>query len=834
MQKFYFHSNYLELSAPERFVFRLISYISYASAASIAVIFFLSEKQFLNALAIIFALFLLDRLFYVGKARKSLGKIIRKTDFQISDSKKGAENISAFLSPQSIKLLENAQTRTLLLGGDLQIHLFLLLMRRQQVKRAFYRLELKPEKIIAKAEERLNKTKLYKPKKRETLNAINLVVKKAFQESLNHYSNYISPNDLMLALGNIGNLSIERIYTLFDIEAKDLDSALILSRGKVKKKRAFFSRVHKIRERRMNRAWTARPTPNLDRFSIDITDLIRTGESGFLVGHSKVYDRLLDILARQDSPDLLLIGDPGIGKEAIIYHLAFQITKDKVPKALFDKRLVALDIGALNSSASGGKLEERINLIVREIERAGNIILYIPQIHELVKTSGQMHLSGADILLPKLRTASFSVIGATYPSEYSHYIEENSNFKNIFEPIKVEEINKEEAIRYLSYQSLILESSSNITISFYAVKKAVEIAHKFFRQIPLPSSAENLLKESASDAIGKGKKILTASDIIGLAEKRINVPLHLIGKKEGKDLLNLEEKIHKNYINQDDAVKAVSSALREYRSGLSRSSGPIASFLFVGPTGVGKTELSKILAQIQFGSQENMKRFDMSEYQSSEAITKLIGSSDGKILGSLSELIRKEPYSLVLLDEFEKAHSNLLNIFLQVLDEGRLNDGIGRTVDFSNAIIIATSNAHSTLIKEELEKGRTIASLTEELKRRLTEYFKPELINRFSKIIVFKSLSWQDSLAIAKLNIDKLLEHIKEKKGIELNVKESAVQAITKLGFDEIYGARPLKRAISENINSLLAEKILRQEIQRGESWELSYKAESFVLDRLS
>ncbi|MDP3881163.1 MAG: AAA family ATPase, partial [bacterium] len=266
------------------------------------------------------------------------------------------------------------------------------------------------------------------------------------------------------------------------------------------------------------------------------------------------------------------------------------------------------------------------------------------------------------------------------------------------------------------------------------------------------------------------------------------------------------------------------------RSGLSRSSGPIASFLFVGPTGVGKTELSKILSRIHFGSEDNMKRFDMSEYQSSEAITKLIGSADGRILGTLTESIRKEPYSLILLDEFEKAHPDLLNIFLQVLDDGRLTDSIGRTVDFSNTIIIATSNAHSTLIKEELENGRTMLALTEELKSKLTDYFKPELINRFSKVIVFKTLSWQDSLAIAKLNIDKLLRRIKDEKGIDLFVKESALQAITKLGFDEVYGARPLKRAISENINSLLAEKILRQEMNRGESWEISYKDESFVL----
>ncbi|MDP3881192.1 MAG: AAA family ATPase, partial [bacterium] len=611
MKKFYFSNKYLELSGLERFIFRLLSYALYLGSLSLALVFFLSDSQFLNAIAILLLLFLVDRTAQVGKAKSTLKQIVEKTAFQIVEEKKGAKNISDFLNPKSLKLLEAAQTRTLLLGGDLQIHLFLLLLRQGKIQRSFTRLEIRPEKIIAKAEEHLNKFKRYKPKQSETLRAIETVVKEAFQHSLAHYDKDIGPEDLMAALGSVKNTSIERIYALFDIEAKDLENALILSRRKVKNKKAFFAKTHKIREKRMNRAWTARPTPTLDQFSTDITDIIRGQNEGFLIGHAQTYDRLIDVLSRGTNANTILIGEPGVGKETIIYHLAFQISKDRVPKALFDKRLVALDIGALASSATSGELEERITRIVNEIRLAGNIILYIPEIHDLLKTSGEMHLSGADVLLPALKDASFSVIGATYPKEYAHYVEEDSNFKQSFEAIRVEEISQEEAMRYLSYQSLMIESSSDIVISFSAVKKAVEIAHKYFHQTPLPSNAENLLKESVADALEKSKRSLTASDVLDVAEKRINVPLRTSSKEEGNALLKLEEKIHETFIDQNEAVKAVSSALREYRSGLSRSSGPIASFLFVGPTGVGKTELSKILSRIHFGSEDNMKRFDM-------------------------------------------------------------------------------------------------------------------------------------------------------------------------------------------------------------------------------
>jgi len=291
---------------------------------------------------------------------------------------------------------------------------------------------------------------------------------------------------------------------------------------------------------------------------------------------------------------------------------------------LFDKRLVKLDIGELVAGAAEGEVQERLKKIIDEITRAGNIILYIPDIHNLLKTSGQGRISAADILFPAIKANAFSVVGMTYPQEFKEYIEPNNDFVSAFEKIQVEEISEIEATRFLVYASLLLEHQHRVIISFAAVKESVQLAKKYFRQKLLPGSAEDLLKETLSDVVGKKQKLVSAADVVAVAEKRINVPIHRAGKAEAEKLLNLEDLIHERLIDQEEAVKSVANSLREYRSGLARKGGPIASFLFVGPTGVGKTELSKILAGIQFGSREMMVRFDMSEYQEKSSISRLL------------------------------------------------------------------------------------------------------------------------------------------------------------------------------------------------------------------
>ncbi|OGM90245.1 hypothetical protein A3J77_00035, partial [Candidatus Wolfebacteria bacterium RBG_13_41_7] len=665
----------------------------------------------------------------------------------------------------------------------------------------------------------------------EIIAKIENLAKASFEIALANNEKFVEPRNIFSALSLIDEEKVSQLFGVFSIEPKDVENALIFSRFKNKfrwLKRlpaslgGFANKPYKIRHRFMNRAWTARPTPTLDKYGTDFTDLAREERVGFLVGHRNEYDRLVDVLSRENKPNALLVGEPSSGKETLVYHLAYELVKDKTQKNLFDKRLVSLSFGNLVSGAADAEVALRINNIIEEIISAGNIILYIPDIHNLCKTSGQQSMSAADILIPAIIDNAFPVVAATSPREYKEFIEPKSDFASAFESIRVNEISEDEAIKLLTYSAVILENQTRVIVCFEAIKQAVFLAHKYFRQKLLPSSAEDLFKEALADASQKGNRLLSANDVIAIAEKRINVPIHKATKEEAEKLLNLENIIHQKLIDQEDAVKSVSRALREYRSGLSRKGGPIAVFLFVGPTGVGKTELSKILTKIQFGSENMMIRFDMSEYQDKQSISRFIGSPDGKIAGVLTEATIQKPYSLILLDEFEKAHPDILNLFLQLFDEGRLTDNLGRTIDFTNTIIIATSNAHSDFIKSHLEAHTPFETVTEELKKKLTDYFKPELLNRFSEIIVFKTLSVSDIEAISELQLADVAKTISEVRGINLFFDEAVIKKVAELGFDPVFGARPLRGVISEKIRSVLAEKILRGEIEKGDDLNVS------------
>ncbi|MBU4264319.1 MAG: AAA family ATPase, partial [Proteobacteria bacterium] len=402
-------------------------------------------------------------------------------------------------------------------------------------------------------------------------------------------------------------------------------------------------------------------------------------------------------------------------------------------------------------------------------------------------------------------------------------------FIEAFEKINVSDISLAETMRLLVYESLILERQFKIRINFNAIKQAVILASKYFRNKAILPSSEELLKESLSNAREREDMILNGEDVIDVAQRKVSIPLKRAEEAEASKLLNLENIIHEKYVNQEEAVKSVSKSLREYRSGLSRKGGPIASFLFVGPTGVGKTELSKLLSDIQFGSKDTMIRFDMSEYQDKQSIFRFIGSPDGSMSGGLTDAVIKKPYSLILLDEFEKAHPDILNIFLQVFDDGRLTDNFGRVVDFSNTIIIATSNAHSNFIKESIEQGRSMPQLSEELKKKLTGYFKPELINRFSEIIVFKSLSQENIMSIAKILLKDFSQGLKKTHNVEMEFTDEAIRKIAEWGYDPVFGARPLRGVISDKIRSILAKKILKNEIEKGSMLLVSVKEEKLI-----
>ena len=805
-----------------RFIVRLIVYCGYMTLLAAVITFLLSDIGWLFWLGISGSLFLIDRLFHLGQAERSLILVNLKN--------LGSQKINAakYLTPTSLSILERAYDKALITNSSFFLYLIKFLMENRGIREMIVRFDVSPKEFGQKIDDLLQETASTIKNDRKTLiiQAEDLL-KKAFEISLFNYEKFIEPRSFFAALGSVDDKAIIRIFNLFSITPDDLENALVFARfqdkfGWLRRMPivlgGFAHHPYKVRRRIMNRAWTARPTPNLDKYAVDFTDLARKQQVGFLIGHKEEYGRLVDILSRPTKPNVLLVGEPGIGKETLVAHLAFKIIKDKVPEPLFDKRLVMLSIGNLISGAPPQEISARMNKMVEEIVSSGNIILYIPDIHNLIKTSGEGNLSAADIIAPVFNNDAFPVIGATYPREFKQMIEPQSDFANAFEMVRLNEISEAEAIKLLTYDSIILESQYKITVSFGAIKQAVSLAHKYFRQKLLPSSAEDLLKEALADATQKGDKVLQADDIIAIAERKINIPIHRAGKEEAEKLLNLENIIHQRLIDQEEAVKAVSRSLREYRSGLSRKGGPIAVFLFVGPTGVGKTELSKILTKIQFGSENLMLRFDMSEYQDKQSIFRFIGSPDGKMAGNLTEAVIQKPYCLILLDEFEKAHPDILNLFLQVFDDGRLTDNFGRTVDFTNTIIIATSNAHSEFIKTHIEAHTPMETIAEELKKKLTDYFKPELLNRFSGVIAFKTLSRENIEAIAGLHLKDLTQSLEETNGISLDFDEAVVKKIAELGYNPVFGARPLRGVISEKLRSVLAEKILREEIVKGGS----------------
>lgn len=819
-----------------RFFWHFISYAAYVFLAIGTVVFIFSDVEQLRWVGFLSALFLMNRAFLFNKAKHSI--------VELNSTPIEGANAADFLSPRSFKILEWAMDRAESVGGNFYINLLKALSRRKEIRGALWRLEVSPEEFEQKVDEEIKKAESQLEGRAEIEEKAEELAKISFLKAYLGQASFVEPSDIFSALGEIKNEAVRKIFYLFSINSDDLSKALIFSRFRTrhnwlkkipKTVGGFAHKPFGIRHRVMNRAWTAKPTPVLDAFSDDLTDLAREREIGFLIGHEREHREVVNILSKPTRPNVLLVGEPGSGKETIVDRIAYEIIKDKVPEPLFDKRVVSLQIGRLISGADQKEIAQRVNKIIEEIISAKNIILYIPDIHNLVRTSGEGYMSAADLMLSVFRSDAIQVMGATYPKELKVNLEPRSDFLNAFEVVRVEEISEDEAITILTYESVILEARYKIIVSFEAVKQAVILAHKYFRQKLLPASAEDLLKEALGEASQRGDEVLNADHVILVSERKVNVPIHKATKEEAKSLLNLEDTIHQNLIDQEEAVKAVAMALREYRSGLSRQGGPIAAFLFVGPTGVGKTELAKILAKTQFGSEGAMVRFDMSEYQDRQNINRFIGSPDGKISGSLTEAIIQKPYSLVLLDEFEKAHADVLNIFLQVFDDGRLTDNLGRTVDFQNTIIIATSNAESHYIKEQIEAGKKIAEIKDEFKKKLGSYFRPELLNRFSDVIIFKNLSEEDILAIAKLQLKKLSQLAGDNQGIDLQFDDAVVKKIAKIGYDPVFGARPLRGAISENIKNVLAEKILKEEIRKGDAVKVSLEGEEikFLADEV-
>jgi len=640
---------------------------------------------------------------------------------------------------------------------------------------------------------------------------------RAFLETLALGDQEIGPEHLLLAL--INTPGTQKLFYDLEIEIEDARNVALWVETEVRPRfRLFAQGPMKIKRHVMNRAWTARPTPTLDQFSYDLTDLAWAQVLGPIVDREQELSGVIRILGRTAKNNVLLIGEVGAGRTTIVKELACRIIKGDILPKLQDKRLVALDGGAVVAGVEQeGELEERIIKILNEIERAGNIILFIPDIHNLAEAGQAEAFDASEILAPVFSRSGFQAIGTTTYLDYRKSIEERSDFRNTFDQVKIKELTVDQSIQVLVRKAGQIEQEQKVILTYGAIKKAVELSKRYITDRVLPGKASDLLAEAAVVVKAKGEGIVKDEDIEEIITQKTGIPLTEATGVEAEKLLNLEIGMHNRIIDQEEAVRHVCEAIRRLRVGVKRPERPIGVFLFMGPTGVGKTETAKALAEIYFGSEKSMVRLDMSEFQTKEATYNLIGSPDGRKPGRLTEAIKIKPFSLILLDEFEKAHSDILNLFLQVFDDGRLTDSLGRTVDFTNTIIIGTSNAESKFILENINQGKTIDNIRSEMSKRLTKYFAPELLNRFDARVFFRPLSHKDIKAIAHLQLKKLASRLEESRGVKLQVEEEALEKLAKLGYSPSYGARPLQRVIREKVANFVTDKILKGEVKRGE-----------------
>jgi len=619
-----------------------------------------------------------------------------------------------------------------------------------------------------------------------------------------------------------------------DLKPEDVDNVVIWYEGikkEIQERKRFWEKRNLAKKGGVARTWTAGFTPTLDRFSVDLTEIIKRKNLEF-VGHQREKEAIERILAGGELNNVLIVGESGTGKMSIVYHLAKRSLLGQCLKELNYKRFVRLDINLLISQIDDPEeLEKTFDKIFQEAVRAGNVIVVIDQIHQYVAQiprPGIVDISG--VLQPYLRLPQFKIIGITTYEGLHRYIEQNSSFLSFFEKVEVSPISRRETILLLEKIIPFLEKKYKVFISYPIISQIVFLADRYFPYSSFPEKAIGLLKEVVVYSASIKKKIITKKEISKIVTEKTEIPIGEINPREREILLNLENLIHQRIVNQQKAVKELATALRRARSEIAIRKGPIGTFLFLGPTGVGKTETAKALAQYYFGSEDKIIRLDMSEFQEIKDISRLIGTS--KEPGLLTTPVRENPFSLVLLDEIEKAHFNVLNLFLQVLDEGHITDGTGRKVDFKNTIIIATSNAGYKIILEAIRKNLEWSKVKEKLLNYLFEkrIFRPEFINRFDAVVVFRPLCKADLLKIAGLMLGKLKNNLKEK-GIEFVITEQLKEKIVELGYNPIFGAREMRRVIQDKIGNVLAFALLSGKLKKGDRIKVDPEKFDLIVD---
>lgn len=567
----------------------------------------------------------------------------------------------------------------------------------------------------------------------------------------------------------------------------------------------------------MNRAWTARPTPFLDRYSRDITQLAAVGNVPIVKVRDQQINQIIRILGSGDRNNALVVGEPGVGKTSIIGAVAARMVEERVPEPLKDKRLVELDLAALVSG--GSTAEQNLDHVLQEVKDAGNIILFIGHVESLVSSQGG--LSAATLLEAASKSAQLQIIGTATYGDYHRYIESNPTFANSFQKVDVPEVSPADAVTILEEESPVIQSKYKILLTFPAIEASVKLSARYIQDQVLPEKALSVLSDAAARATEQKKKFVTREIVEQVVAERVHVPVQEMNADERNKLQQLGEELKKRVIGQPEAVQRVAEALRRARTGLKDEKRPIGSFLFVGPTGVGKTETARSLAALYYGDEKAMVRIDMSEYQDAKAIYRLIGAPASTAAefaegGALTQVVRERPYCLILLDELEKAHPDVHNLFLQLLDDGRLTENTGRTVSYANTIVIATSNAGAPEIMKMIEQNLSADEINRQALPLLQQFFKPEFINRFDAVVTFRPLTMENVQKIAGLMLGQVIRHLQEQ-GVDAEFTPEVVAIISRLGFDPRYGARPLRRAIQDYIETPLADLLLSEQINKKE-----------------
>ncbi|CAM3240963.1 ATP-dependent Clp protease ATP-binding subunit [Filibacter tadaridae] len=646
-------------------------------------------------------------------------------------------------------------------------------------------------------------------------------------------------------------------------------------------------------------------TPTLDSLARDLTEVAREGSLDPVIGRGKEITRVIEVLARRTKNNPVLIGEPGVGKTAIAEGLALQVVNNEVPEILRDKRVMTLDMGTVVAGTKyRGEFEDRMKKVMEEIRQAGNIILFIDELHTLIGAGGaEGAIDASNILKPSLARGELQCIGATTLDEYRKYIEKDAALERRFQPIQVDEPTVEETVQILYGLRDRYEAHHRVKITDESIEAAAKMSDRYISDRFLPDKAIDLIDEAGSkvrlrsyttppnlkdlesklEAIrheknaavqsqefekaasfrdkeqkmkeelettktewkekqGKKESSVTVDDIAEVVAMWTGIPVAKIAETESVKLLNMEEMLHERVIGQSEAVTAISRAIRRARAGLKDPKRPIGSFIFLGPTGVGKTELARALAEVMFGDEDAMIRVDMSEYMEKHSTSRLVGSPPGYVGydegGQLTEKVRRKPYSVVLLDEIEKAHPDVFNILLQVLEDGRLTDSKGRTIDFRNTVVIMTSNVGAEALKKNRYVGFNIQDtntnyegMKETMLEELKKAFRPEFLNRVDEMIVFHSLEKEHLRKIVTLMSRELSKRLSEQ-DIELELTEDAKQKISEEGYDPEYGARPLRRALQKHVEDRLSEELLSGTILTGGKVIVDVENDEFVVKK--